>query len=140
MTTFPIENNSNNDAVYSPTLPPVGRSGFKTLTNARLVLEDGEVKNPNPLIVHSLASGPSGKITIFMRRTSGITDGIVNIYGAFKPDATNQERVLLADGVAWTDTISEVVSEISNPFFILIIEYNFAGNENTTVELNISSF
>lgn len=143
MSTFPMENNSGEIIpIYSPVNQPIGQggSGFKTLTNARLVFEDGVIKTPNPLIVYCLASGPAGKTSIFMRRVSGTAEGIVNIYGAFKPDASAAERVLLVDGAAWSDDLTEIVTEASNPFFLMIIEYSFAGNDNTNIELNLSFF
>lgn len=149
MTPMPMENPAQSNQVYfppimdatNPNVGPMSRgASFKSIMNVKLINDAGELKSDNPLLIYSLPSGPAGKLTVFMRRSSGTGDGAVSIYGSFKEKPEVNEKVMLVENLTWTDTITEIISEISNPFPVLLVEYTFLGNENTTVDLNFSSF
>lgn len=162
MVEMPMENQSSSDPFIAPPIMDVpngvmpsriGRMGnmnpmnpmsrgatFKSINNVKLVQEDGEVKTPNPLVIYSLTATPSGKLTVFLRRASGTVDGGISIYGSFKENPTITEKIALVENFVWTDELVEIVSAVSNPFPVLIIDYKFLSNEDTTIEVNLSSF
>lgn len=141
MANFPVETGTIKPAPTTMPMDPMSRGTFfKALGSATLVLEAGEVKTLNPMALFCVACGPAGKTSVFLRRASGTAEGVVSIYGAFQEKPDNNAKVLLADAIAWTDDLTEIISNVANPFPFFIIEYNFSGNDDTVVELHFSFF
>lgn len=128
--------------VIYPNFAPSGVGGnlIKPITNVRLVQENGLVQSPNPFPVYTVSSGPSGKLSIFLKRFSGTVDGKVALYGAFKLNAESSDKVAIVEDISWTDRIEKIVTDFDNPFSIILIHYSFENTDDVAVELNFSSY